>query len=362
MGVFGGDEIATSVHRLPPVLKIPELRANLHRRPKRPNCCWGVLRAERQATRRPAGSRSSEPVRPAPTRPLPDTPRLRITPAHVAYLKNAEGCSRTCSFCPIPHLAVPTPASSSRRSSPRPRSWPLTGPELVLVAQDTSSDGLDLYGQPRLAELLRRLDQVDGLAWIRLMYLYPMYVNDELVDVIASGKRILPYLDLPLQHIDDEVLGRMRRQVNRAGTEELLDRLRGRIDRLVLRTTLIAGFPGETARQFEALVEFVRRRRFERLGVFAYSEEPGTPAAGLDGALAEDVKTARRDRLLAVQQEIAFAWNETQSRPADGSYHRLPAPRRAQCLPGEDLCRRPRRGRGGLRNRRKFGPGAVGPL
>ena len=183
---------------------------------------------------------------------------------------------------------------------------------LCLVAQDTTFYGLDIDGRPRLAELLRRLEQVDGLAWIRLMYLYPAHVTDELIEVIASSRKILPYLDVPLQHINDEVLQRMRRRIGRRETEQLLERLRGRIASLVLRTTLMTGFPGETEEQFEELLDFVRRWRFERLGAFAYCDEPGTPAAELDGHLPEEVKQARRDRLMEVQQEIAFAWNASQ--------------------------------------------------
>jgi ribosomal protein S12 methylthiotransferase len=181
--------------------------------------------------------------------------------------------------------------------------------ELVLVAQDTTFYGIDVGGQPRLAELLRRLQEVDELAWIRVMYLYPAHITDDLIDVLASGKKILPYLDMPLQHISDEVLQRMRRRVSREETEQLLDRLRGRIDSLVLRTTLMTGFPGETEEQFEELLDFVVRRRFERLGVFAYCDEAETPAAVLDGHLPEEVKQARRDRLMAAQQQIAFRWN-----------------------------------------------------
>jgi ribosomal protein S12 methylthiotransferase len=251
--------------------------------------------------------------RPAPIHPPADTQRLRLTPPHLAFLKIAEGCDRSCSFCSIPQMRGPYASKTIEEIRAEAEELAADGArELVLVAQDTTSYGLDRYGRPRLADLLRRLDEIDGLAWIRLMYLYPMHISDELLEVIASGKRILPYLDLPLQHIDDAVLARMRRQVNRAQTEALLDRLRARIDGLALRTTLIAGFPGESEEQFETLLDFVRRRRFERLGAFACSEEPGTPAAELDGALSADVKTARRDRILAVQQEIAFAWNEAQ--------------------------------------------------
>jgi ribosomal protein S12 methylthiotransferase len=184
--------------------------------------------------------------------------------------------------------------------------------ELIVVAQDTSAYGIDLYGEPRLAELLRRLDRVAGLAWIRLMYLYPMHVTEELIDVVATAEKVLPYLDLPLQHISDDVLLRMRRRVSRQETERLLDRLRARIDGLVLRTTLMVGFPGETEEQFAELVEFARERRFERLGVFCYSNEPGTPAEWLDDQVPESVKESRRGYLLGIQQKIAFAWNSSQ--------------------------------------------------
>ena len=140
--------------------------------------------------------------------------------------------------------------------------------ELILVAQDSSFYGIDIYGKPKLAELLRGLDKIEGPAWIRLMYLYPMHITDELIETIASSKKVLPYLDIPLQHINDEVLKRMRRKVNRAETEDLLARLRKGIDSLVIRTTLIAGFPGETEAQFQELVDFVKIQKFERLGCF----------------------------------------------------------------------------------------------
>jgi ribosomal protein S12 methylthiotransferase len=184
--------------------------------------------------------------------------------------------------------------------------------ELVLVAQDTTFYGLDIYGRPRLAELLRRLEEVRGLAWIRLMYLYPMYITDELIEALAGCSKVLPYLDLPLQHINDDVLRRMRRPVDRRQIEQLLDQLRQRIDGLALRTTLMTGFPGETEEQFAELLDFVVRRRFERLGAFAFCPEPGTPAEELDGQVPDAVKQSRRDRLMAAQQEIAFAWNAAQ--------------------------------------------------
>jgi ribosomal protein S12 methylthiotransferase len=184
--------------------------------------------------------------------------------------------------------------------------------ELVIVAQDTTYYGMDLYGQPRLAELLRELEKVEGLDWIRLMYFYPMYVSDELIDTIAASKRIVPYLDMPLQHINDRMLKRMQRRVNREDTISLLGKLRSRIPNLIMRTTFITGFPGETDAEFEELVEFVGEQRFERMGVFTYSFEPDTPAAKLPEHLSEEVKNERRNQLMAVQQEVAFEWNDAQ--------------------------------------------------
>jgi ribosomal protein S12 methylthiotransferase len=184
--------------------------------------------------------------------------------------------------------------------------------ELIIVAQDTTYYGIDLYGEPRLVDLLGLLEEVPSVDWIRLMYLYPMYVSDELVERIADSARIVPYIDLPLQHASDFMLKRMARRVDRGETDRLLDRLRSGIPDLVLRTTFITGFPGETEAHFEELVEFVRRQRFERMGVFTYSYEADTPSASLPEHLPEETKQARRDRLMEVQQQIAFSWNQQQ--------------------------------------------------
>jgi ribosomal protein S12 methylthiotransferase len=178
--------------------------------------------------------------------------------------------------------------------------------ELILVAQDTTYYGMDLYGEVRLTQLLRELEQVQGIDWIRLMYLYPINFTDELIQTIADSSVIIPYLDMPLQHINSQVLKRMQRRVDSKQTRELVHKLRERIPNVVLRTTFITGFPGETDQQFEELRDFVQETRFERMGVFTYSLEPGTPAVKLDGHLPEDVKEARRDELMSLQQEIAF--------------------------------------------------------
>jgi ribosomal protein S12 methylthiotransferase len=170
---------------------------------------------------------------------------------------------------------------------------------------------MDLYGEVRLNELLKQLENVEGIDWIRLMYLYPVNFSDELIETIAASSRIIPYLDLPLQHINDALLKRMQRRVNRARTVELVGKLRASIPNLVLRTTFIVGFPGETDAQFDELKDFVTEAQFQRMGVFTYSLEPGTPAERLDDHLPEDVKNARRDELMELQQQIAFRFGES---------------------------------------------------
>ena len=249
---------------------------------------------------------------PAPIRALPDTGRLQITPRHFAYLKISEGCDRLCTFCAIPKMrgkhatkpieSVVAEANELAQSGVR---------ELNIVAQDTTYYGMDLYGETRLDTLLQALNQVDGLDWIRLMYFYPMYIDDKLLDVIANSEKILPYIDMPLQHADDTMLKRMSRKVNRSDTEALIEKMRKRIPGLALRTTFITGFPGETDQQFETLVDFVKEFKFERMGVFTYSFEPDTPAAKLPNQIDESTKEARRGRLMEVQQEIAFEFNES---------------------------------------------------
>jgi ribosomal protein S12 methylthiotransferase len=250
---------------------------------------------------------------PAPANPLPDRQRLRITPRHFAFLKISEGCDRLCTFCAIPKMRGKHATKPIEEVVAEAQELAADGVrELVVVAQDTTYYGLDLYGRTRLAELLVELDKVEGLDWIRLMYLYPMYFTDDVIDRIADSPKIVPYLDMPLQHINDRMLRRMQRRVNRGETEELLGKLRARIPNLVMRTTFITGFPGETDAEFDELVGFVEQQKFERLGVFTYSFEPDTPAARLPDHLPEEVKNERRDRLMEVQQRIAFDYNAAQ--------------------------------------------------
>lgn len=250
--------------------------------------------------------------RPAPIKAMNDRARLRITPKHYAYLKISEGCDRTCTFCAIPKMRGKHVTKPMEEVIAEAQELAADGvKELNIVAQDTTYYGLDLYGQVRLTELLRQLETVDGIDWIRLLYLYPIHFTDELIDTIAESPKILPYLDMPLQHINDVMLRRMQRRVKRAATEELIHKLREKIPNLALRTTFIVGFPGETDEQFEELYDFVFETRFERMGVFTYSLEPGTPAQKLDGHLPEEVKNARREELMALQQEIAFEFGDS---------------------------------------------------
>jgi ribosomal protein S12 methylthiotransferase len=251
--------------------------------------------------------------RPAPVKAQEDTARLRVTPRHYAYLKISEGCDRLCTFCAIPGMRgkhVTKPIEEVLREA---RELAADGVrELIIVAQDTTYYGLDLYGRVRFAELLRELDKVDGIEWIRILYAYPIHFTDEVIETMATAVKVVPYLDMPLQHINDRLLKRMQRRVNRAETEDLLARLRKALPKLTLRTTFIVGFPSETAAEFAELGDFVREQRFERAGVFVYSREPGTPADRLPDHLPEEIKTERRNQLMEIQQEIAFEWTRRQ--------------------------------------------------
>ena len=248
-----------------------------------------------------------ELFRPAPMKALDDRTRLRITPSHYAYLKISEGCDRTCTFCSIPKMRGKHVTKPIEMVLEEARELAADGVrELNIVAQDTTYYGLDFYGEVRLVELLRQLELVEGIDWIRLMYLYPVHFTDELIRTIAESSKILPYLDMPLQHVNSQVLKRMQRRVDAEQTRKLVAKLRSTVPNLVLRTTFITGFPGETDEQFNELRDFVAETRFERMGVFTYSVEPGTPAVRLDGHLPEELKAQRRDELMTLQQSIAF--------------------------------------------------------
>jgi len=272
-----------------------------------------VDRAVTSRDREGAATEQRSLFRPAPVRAFEDTARLRITPRHFAYLKISEGCDRLCTYCAIPKMRgkhVTKPIEEVIREA---RELVADGVrELIVVAQDTTYYGFDLYGRTRLAELLRELNKVEGLEWVRVLYAYPEHFTDDVIDALAASDKIIPYLDMPLQHISDRVLKRMARRVDRGSTEALLAKLRAALPDLALRTTFIVGFPGESDADYEELKQFVTDFKFERLGVFPYSREPGTPADKLDGHLPEDVKAARVAGVMGIQQGVAFGWAAAQ--------------------------------------------------
>jgi ribosomal protein S12 methylthiotransferase len=240
--------------------------------------------------------------------------RTRITPRHYAYLKISEGCDRTCTFCAIPSIRGPLRSVPIEQIVQEARQLAEDGArELILVAQDLTAYGVDRTGQPLLAELLRRLDQLDApFDWLRLLYAFPEHIDDTLLEVAAQGRRIVPYLDMPLQHVVPHILRRMGRPYHPEAHVRLLERIRRNWPGVVLRTTFIVGFPGETDADFEQLLRFIQEHPFERLGAFAYSREAGTAADRLDGHLPEEIKQQRLHELMLTQQAIAFRYAQQQ--------------------------------------------------
>lgn len=239
--------------------------------------------------------------------PLVDTKRLVTTGGHYAYLKIAEGCDKHCTYCIIPKIRGNFRSVPMERLVEEAENLADQGvKELILVAQETTLYGKDLYGEKILPELLRRLCRISGLYWIRILYCYPEEITPELIQVMKEEKKICHYLDLPIQHASDEVLKRMGRRTSKAKLIDIIGRLRREIPDICLRTTLITGFPGETQKQHEELMEFVDEMEFDRLGVFTYSAEEDTPAAAMPGQIDEEVKLDRQAELMELQQEIAF--------------------------------------------------------
>ena len=233
--------------------------------------------------------------------------RVLTTGGHYAYLKIAEGCDKHCTYCIIPKLRGRYRSIPMERLAEQAESLAAQGVrELILVAQETTIYGQDIYGERSLHRLLERLCQISGLVWIRVLYCYPEELYPKLIDVMAREPKICHYLDIPIQHASDPVLKRMGRRTSRAELEQMIQMLRREIPDIVLRTTLITGFPGETQEDHETLMDFVRDMRFDRLGVFTYSAEEDTPAAVMEGQIPEEVKEARRAQLMELQQEISM--------------------------------------------------------
>ena len=239
--------------------------------------------------------------------PVVESKRLVTTGGHFAYLKIAEGCDKHCTYCIIPKIRGNFRSVPMERLLKEAEELVSQGvKELILVAQETTLYGKDIYGEKSLHILLKELCKISGLRWIRILYCYPEEIYDELIQVIKEEDKICKYLDLPIQHACDDVLKRMGRRTSKAQLIEIIEKLRREIPEIALRTTLITGFPGETQEQHEELMEFVDMMEFERLGVFTYSPEEDTPAANMPNQIDEEVKEDRQAELMELQQEIAF--------------------------------------------------------
>ena len=250
-----------------------------------------------------------------------DTPRFRLTPAHSAYVKIAEGCNHPCSFCVIPQMRGKHRSRNPESVVAEIRSLVSEGVrEINLISQDTTYYGMDLWNAkpgprqpvdsargPTLVSLLREIQQIEGEFWVRLLYTHPAHWSDELIETIAECDKVARYIDIPLQHIDESMLGRMRRETSRAHIEGLVCKLREGIPGVTLRTTFIVGFPGETDAEFEILEDFIRRSQFERLGIFKYSQEEGSRAAKMPEQVPAKIKNSRYRTAMALQQSIAHS-------------------------------------------------------
>lgn len=244
--------------------------------------------------------------------PEEDLPRLLSTPGYTAYLKIADGCDNNCTYCAIPMIRGKYRSRKIEDIKKEAENLAAAGiKELILIAQDTTRYGKDIYGKYSLDRLLSELCTVNGIKWIRVHYFYAEAVTEELIDVMAKEEKICNYIDMPIQHINNRVLRRMARRTTREEITGKISMIRGKMPDCTIRTSIIAGFPGETEEEFEELLSFVKEIRFDRMGVFAYSREEDTPAADFDGQLDEDVKNERLDKLMSAQQKISLEINQS---------------------------------------------------
>lgn len=238
-------------------------------------------------------------------------PRYVSTPEHMAYLKIGEGCSNHCTYCIIPKLRGKYRSRKIEDIVNEAKELSKKGvKELVVIAQDTTRYGEDLYGEAKLPELLEELASIDGIKWIRIMYSYPESITEKLIDVMASHENICSYFDMPIQHASNRVLKRMNRRTSKEDIRAKVEMIRNKIPNATIRTTVIVGFPGETEEDLEELIEFMKEIKFDRLGAFAYSREENTPADRMDGHMDEEIKEERRERVMLVQQEISEQINQ----------------------------------------------------
>ncbi|MBR5535867.1 MAG: 30S ribosomal protein S12 methylthiotransferase RimO [Clostridia bacterium] len=242
---------------------------------------------------------------------ITDEERIRTTPDYMAYIKIGEGCDNFCTYCAIPSIRGKYRSRKMESIIAEAGKMADEGvKEIILVAQDTTRYGIDLYGEKKLPELLRRLCAIEKLRWVRVHYCYPEAIDDELIEVFKTEEKLVKYLDIPVQHGCDSVLKRMGRKTTRAQILDRVSKLRREVNGITLRTSIITGFPGETREEFESLLSFVEEARFDRMGVFAYSMEEGTPAAKLPGQIDEEVKEARREAVMEKAREISKEHNE----------------------------------------------------
>lgn len=238
-------------------------------------------------------------------------PRILTTPSYTAYLKIADGCDNNCTYCAIPMIRGHFRSRKMEDILSEAEALAQNGvKEFIVIAQDTTRYGLDLYGELSLDKLLDKLCKIEGIHWIRVHYFYTEAITDELIDVMAENEKICAYIDMPIQHINNEILRRMARRTNREEIIEKIEKIRKKMPEASIRTSIITGFPGETEEQFSELYEFVKEIKFDRMGVFAYSQEENTPAANFDGQLDEKTKEERRNRLMLLQQKISLEKNK----------------------------------------------------
>ncbi|OKZ75803.1 MAG: ribosomal protein S12 methylthiotransferase RimO [Clostridium sp. 26_22] len=237
--------------------------------------------------------------------------RVVTTGKNYAYLKIGEGCSNKCTYCAIPYIRGPFVSRKMEDILEEAEKLASEGiKEIIVIAQDTTKYGEDIYGKSRLAELLQEISKIDGIEWIRFLYSYPEGITDELIDTVANNPKIAKYFDIPIQHISNAVLKRMNRKTSKEKIENLLEKIRNKIPNVTLRTSLIVGFPGETEEQFEELLEFVKKAKFDKLGTFMYSKEEGTPASRLPEQIHGNTKKARYNKIMKAQKQISLEKQE----------------------------------------------------
>ena len=232
--------------------------------------------------------------------------RIVTTGTNFAYLKIGEGCSNRCTYCAIPYIRGPFVSRPQEEIIEEAKILANKGiKEIIIIAQDTTKYGVDIYGEPKLAELLQKISEIPEIKWIRFLYSYPEGITDELIQTVKNNEKICKYFDIPIQHISDSILKKMNRKTNKKQIENLLEKLRSEIPDVTLRTSLIVGFPGETEKDFEELSEFVRTAKFDKLGAFMYSKEEGTPAARLPEQIHGNTKKSRYNKIMGIQQKIS---------------------------------------------------------